>query len=209
MKAAIILNGEALSRDVTEDFVVCADGGYSLFHERYPGKRVNALIGDLDSLKEIPKDVFVIKYPPEKNCTDGELALDYVLEKGYKEITFYAAGGGRNDHFLGNLALLSKAYEQGANTLIKENGYDILFAGTGHSTFPVRPGDTVSVIPYGGAVTVASSGGLAYPLNNLHITPSSTRGISNIAEKSAASLEIAKGRALVFHYFKDWRDFLI
>ena len=61
MTTAIILNGKCLDFEVKDDYIICADGGYRLL-----GKKPDCVIGDFDSLAEIPKDVKVQSIPPLK-----------------------------------------------------------------------------------------------------------------------------------------------
>ncbi len=194
MKAAIILNGEGAQLDPKEDFVICADGGCRHLLDRLP----DCIIGDMDSLKNIPEGAKVIRHNPEKNQTDGEISVEYAIEKGYKEITLYCALGGRLDHTLGNFALLKLAHEKGAQAKIADDKVNIYYAEDSFS-LKVKKDDIISVLPFGGDALVENSEGLYYPLHNLLLKTFDTRGVSNIAAKDEFSLKIAKGGVLVFH----------
>lgn len=196
MKVGIILNGTNLDIDVNDDYIICADGGYRLLESRKP----NIIIGDFDSLVDIPEDIEVIKHNAEKNQTDGEICIEYAAEKGFEEINIYSALGGRIDHVLGNLALLKLAHTLNKKAVIKEKGLNIYYAEKEFS-LACNKNQIFSVVPFGGECTIKKSKGLYYPLQNLNIKGHQTRGISNITIDNEICLEIAKGGILVFHYF--------
>ncbi len=197
MKAAIVLNGEGLAPDLQEDFVICADGGYKRLQNRLP----DCIIGDMDSIGNIPDGIEIIRHNPEKNQTDGEISIEYAIQKGYKHITIYCALGGRLDHTLGNLALLKNAHSKGAGAKIVSHKVNIYYSERNFSLY-VNKNDIVSVIPFGGDALIEDSDGLYYPLKNLLLKTNDTRGISNVARGDNISLKIAHGGVLVFHYFK-------
>lgn len=196
MKAAIILNGEGAPFDLKEDFVICADGGYMHLQGRLP----DCIIGDMDSLEVMPEGITFIKHNPEKNQTDGEISVEYAIEKGYTDISLYCALGGRLDHTLGNLALLKLAHNKGVRAKIVGEKVDIYYA-EGSFSLKVEKNDIISVVPFGGEALVEKSEGLYYPLQNLLLKTFDTRGISNTAAQSEIFLAIAKGGVLVFHNF--------
>ena len=106
---------------------ICADGGIRLFAEFNQTNDTlicpNVLIGDLDSLEEMPRDTIQqleqsgthivrewIGYM-DKDDTDGQLAVDYAIaEYGCQRILIYGGlprpNGYEIDHFLGNLRLM-------------------------------------------------------------------------------------------------------
>ena len=196
MTTAIILNGKCLDFEVKDDYIICADGGYRLL-----GKKPDCVIGDFDSLAEIPKDVKVLKHSAVKNQTDGEICIEYAISQGFKDINIYGALDGRPDHVLGNLSLLNLAYRLGVNAVIRDKNTSVYYA-RGVFNLSVEEGDILSVIPYGGPAFVKSSKNLMYPLFNLELLPHRKRGISNIAAGKDISLEISRGGVLVFHIFK-------
>ena len=56
-----------------------------------------------------------VVFPSEKDFTDGELAMEELLKRDVSFIEIYGGGGGREDHFFGNVALLVKARLNGKN----------------------------------------------------------------------------------------------
>lgn len=200
MKVAIILNsGAAPAREIQADKIICCDGGYN----NYDG-HVDVLLGDFDSLtRPLPEDAGIVRHDTHKNATDGELAVYHAVDMmKADEIVFYGVTGGRYDHTFGNFAAMALASEMGAHSVkAEEEKLDIYFA-KGDFKIETKKGEIISVIPYGGEAFVKSYKNLEYPLENLLLTPEDTRGISNISTGGKICLEIAEGRALVFHYLK-------
>ena len=107
--------------------LICADGGLRLFTELNQTNDTpifpNVLIGDLDSLEELPKNSIeqleqsgtrVLREwigHVDKDDTDGQLAVAYAItEYGCQRILLYGGlprpNGYEVDHFLGNLRLM-------------------------------------------------------------------------------------------------------
>lgn len=84
------------------DFVIGVDHGTIVF--RNHGIKVDLAIGDFDSLDEeelayLNEIDEVISLPREKDDTDTEAALKWILAQGLEgEITIFGAFGGRLDH---------------------------------------------------------------------------------------------------------------
>lgn len=78
------------------------------------GKRMLLAIGDFDSVEE--SDLAYIKeysdtliqLNPIKDDTDSEAAVMYAIENGYQKIHLYGGLGGRLDHAMINLRLVSR-----------------------------------------------------------------------------------------------------
>ena len=112
--------------------LICADGGLRLFVELNRTSEVpifpNVLIGDLDSLEELPRDTIEVLERSSthivrewighvaKDDTDGQLAVAYAnAEYGCQRILLYGGlprpNGYEMDHFLGNLRLMRLGFQ--------------------------------------------------------------------------------------------------
>lgn len=145
MKSALIfLNGhydfryrqfyeQAVTRAVKNGYpLICADGGVRLFTElnRCTASQFcpDVLIGDLDSLGELPRGIIeqlersgthIVREwigHVDKDETDGQLAVAYaVAEYGCQQILLYGglprSNGYEVDHFLGNLQLMHLGFQ--------------------------------------------------------------------------------------------------
>ncbi len=193
MKGVILLNGDPYSGgiDTENALVYCCDGAYKWAKNKV---RIDENIGDFDSLDEIPYPAPTEIYPSEKDYTDGEIALFKLLKKGVEEIEIYGGGGGREDHFLGNLHLLHRAYSEGVQArMITDRS--ILFPASGKIFLGKYKGTTFSVLPFGGVLHIMDSAGLKYRYPPT-LSYGECRGISNIAQDGGAYLEV-EGIALV------------
>ena len=74
---------------------------------------VDLVVGDLDSVDPAALDAAVAdgavveRHPAAKDATDLELALDAAVDRGATAVLVVGVGGGRLDHFLGNVLLLA------------------------------------------------------------------------------------------------------
>ncbi len=194
MKGIILLNGEPYRGDIQDAgaFVVCCDGALRHAEGRV---HIDVRAGDFDSLGYVPQNALV--YPSEKNFTDGEIALDLLLEKGCTDIDIYGGGGGREDHLFGNLQLLYAAFLRGARAVMHTNYTDIYCASGEISLCGLR-GKTLSLAPVGNGAHILESEGLKYPLTDLTLAAGSCRGVSNVVEADAARVFCAAGTLFVF-----------
>lgn len=187
------MNGEPYTGEIrdADALVYCCDGAYDWAKGRV---RIDKNIGDFDSLGYVPDPVPEEIYPSEKNFTDGEIALFKLLGAGVTEIEIYGGGGGREDHFLGNLHLLYRAFNAGVRARMVTDS-SVIFPADGKISLGRYIGKTLSVLPFGGNLHIMESAGLKYSYPD-SIGYGECRGISNICLDENAYL-IVKGTALV------------
>ena len=201
MKVAIILNAPELKEDVKEDYVVFADGAYK-FKDKLKNKTVLGVVGDFDTLDHIPEEEKIVKLTSEKDFTDGERAVYYAKESGADEIAIYGATGGKPDHVLGNLTLLSVAESLGLKAEIA-GGNCVIRLVSGLVEEQSEIGRTVSLIPFGGEATVKYLYGLYYPFDKsspLVLKCGNTLGLSNRATEKEFAFDVIKGEVLMIKY---------
>jgi thiamine pyrophosphokinase len=209
VRALILVNGELEQPEVLRrriraaafDLVLGADAGAR--HGITLDVTLDAVIGDFDSLldsarQEIRNAEF-ITYPSEKDETDLELALLYAVQRDADQIVLVGVMGGRLEMSLANVLLLAHGSLRarrievwhGVQTgwLIKPPGEPV----TG------RPGDTLSLIPLGGAASGVTTEGLKYPLSDATLAVGTTRGISNQLENKDAHVALTAGLLLAVH----------
>ena len=207
MKGLIVSNGyisdyERLKDMVKEcDFLICADGGTN--HVININCRPNLIIGDLDSIYEetlkIIKDenIEILKFPPNKGKTDTELALEYLIEKNFDDITLMGVTGNRQDHTQGNIYLLNRLLDKGINGKIVDDN-NIIYLVKDYLEIQDTKNTFVSIIPITEKGIIITLKGFLYPLQEEKIEFSSTLGISNKIIEDIAKIKIHKGKALVF-----------
>lgn len=202
------------------DQVVCADAGLEgAWKLQLP---VDCVLGDYDSVsREVleayrsqnhhgGKPVEFIQYPPEKDATDLELALDWAVEQHSEEIVILGATGGRLDHFLANVNILMKPLSMGipAYLVDRQNRLYLLDAahafnglpGTGDGllvhTFQREEmhGKYISFLPLTERVRNVTLRGFCYELDGQDMVLGSSLGVSN---------ELAEGREIATVAFSE------
>jgi thiamine pyrophosphokinase len=211
-RAIIFANGhlpdlEAARRLIRpDDFLIAADGG--MRHALALGLLPSIVIGDLDSLTQDNRrrlegsGVEIRQYPPDKNETDLELALRTALEAGYRSILVLAALGGRLDQTLGNLSLLTDPSLAEVDVRLDDGIEEAVFVRK-QADVQGCPGDTVSLIPWGGLAEGVTTEGLRWPLRGETLYPEKTRGVSNEMLAEIATISLKSGLLLVIHRHTD------
>lgn len=206
-KTVVVLNGEL--KDDREEykkligekdiFFIAADGG-ALFLESI-GFLPDVIIGDFDSLTEVQYQRYeklgakIIKYPVEKDETDGELALQYCRERGFNNIIIIGFAGGRLDHQLANIFLLEYAFRNGITAFIKEPGLEMGIIDR-EKVFFRKIDAGLSLIPLDEEVVGVTVTGCKYLLESGSLLRYKTRGISNIIVQEKAVITVRKGLLL-------------
>lgn len=194
MSCLIVLNGECSDYEylkklcVDSEYVICADGG--LKHLSKINEKPDIAVGDFDS-SEKPHNIETVVYPAEKDLTDFEIALKFASEKGYDEIKVTCALGGRCDHEIANIMLLThypKAFIEDENSLIFSVNKNKIVENFADRTLSIIPTET----------SVISLKGFKYNLDNKEINVGDTLTISNVILSEKAEIFVLKGKILVF-----------
>jgi thiamine pyrophosphokinase len=173
--------------------LVAVDGGINYCHQM--GLNPDLIVGDLDSadptiLKQyghVPEK----RFPQDKDKTDLEIALELVYHAKVEEITIFAAVGGRTDHTLGNLILLSRY----PGKLFCETATERLFVIDRQIVIATHPGQLISLIPLNGPVSGIESKGLKWELHNSTFDKKFI-GISNEALGKQVAISVKQGDLL-------------
>lgn len=179
--------------------IIAADGAAELLIRE--GITPSVLIGDFDTASPesvatlAERGATIVRLQIHKNMTDTEAAVDYALDAGADDITILGALGSRVDHTFSNIGMLLRAYQRGVPCRIVDETNELTVA-TGEYVLRGHPGQTVSILPLTGGLTVTASG-LEYPLEQLSLPFGSSRGISNRLTGSDARLSISGGIALI------------
>ena len=182
------------------DTIICADGG--LKFAKKLGLNPDILIGDFDSLKK--SDFYglnknktkVLKFPKEKDKTDTQLALEYALSSGAGEIIMLCSLGGRADHMLANIHLLSLGIKKGIIIKILDSSAEIRIISKSLDLKTAK-GETISLLPFSEKVNGIYTEGLKYPLKNGTMVLGIPYGISNEAISRQVKIKIRSGLLLV------------
>lgn len=181
--------------------IIGVDSGIDRAQEA--GLSVDIAVGDFDSvtgrglLEAERNGARMIRHPRAKDRTDLELAIDLAIEQEPERMIFVSMDGGRPDHALANLLLMS-------NPRLRPFEIDVLLADTPvavvhqRRTLTGRVGDIVSLVPIGGSCFGVTTNGLEYPLDDETLHPSHGRGISNVLVAPVAVVEIRTGALLAY-----------
>lgn len=182
----ILLGGDLIATDrlhgqIAGSRVIAADSG--MRHARALGLRPELWTGDFDSVPdpmrlehhEIPTEIF----PPEKDLTDGEIAVEAALKRGARRLVLAGAfGGPRADHAFLHLSAALRLAESGTACLLtsgSQEGYPLL---PGRHRFELPVGSLFSVVAFGdlGGLTLE---GAQWPLKNHSLAFGSSLTLSN------------------------------
>lgn len=181
-----------------DDILVAVDGGLEFMHQK--ALEPDVIIGDMDSihnpelLSAYPK-AKILRFPSAKNETDTELALNWCLSEGLAEAIICNDLGGRFDHALALIQNLLHAHENGLNAKIDAGNSQAFFLQK-HNTLDFPVGSLLSLVSWTETSQLISSTGLKYSLQDLLLSRSLSRGISNIITSKPATIELKEG--LVF-----------
>lgn len=207
MKGLIISNGvitnyNRLKKEIeSADFIICADGGIK--HLVKLNVKPNLVLGDLDSLSKSGLDyieenrIEVSLFSSIKDDTDTALALDYLIERGFDDITLMGVTGTRMDHTLANILLLNTLLEKGIKGRIIDDN-NIIQLVDNELEIKYCENTYVSIVPITEEGVVVTLRGFFYNLESTKIKFGSTYGISNRVVESCGKIKIHKGKALVF-----------
>ncbi len=174
------------------DTIICANGGYRVASSL--GVRPDIVIGDLDSVSEnkIEDGIEVVRYPQEKDFSDFELALQRAVDSGTESVFVYGALGGRPDHQIINILLLSNSPVPA--TFIEEHA--LLYNVSDSLNITGRNGCICTLLTLGYGCRVRQMTGFRYRLDNEELFPSS-RGLSNVIESDNAHIAVSSGTLIV------------
>ena len=177
------------------DLVIAADGGYNSLVKR--GIRCDLLIGDMDSLEDIPTGVEILRHRVEKDETDMHLAYLEGTRRGFSDFAIYGGVGGRPDHTFANYCLLAYIQNHGGRAKLYDKT-SVAYAISNESVrLTATEGKTVSVFAFGSEARGVSVRGLYYTLEGGTLTPDFPLGVSNHTVGKDGEIEVLDGTLLV------------
>lgn len=201
MRAFVFCGGEIYADKITEkpeaqDLVICADGGYE--NAKKMGAHINVLVGDFDSLGNVPGDVDeIVRVPAKKNETDAQLAVNTAISRGADDIVVIASTDGRFDHTLSLVCILEDLWDKKIPAHIV-NGHNRVRFLRDSGVILVREGyKYFSVIALDKRVKRVTVQGGEYPLVKKDILRNFQYAVSNEIEKNCALIEVGRGSVLI------------
>ncbi len=197
MRAFIYSGGKIYPENITEkpedgDLVIAADSGYN--NAKLLGVRPQLLIGDFDSLAELPDGVAeVLRLPCEKDLTDTQFSVETAIERGADEIIIICGTGGRLDHALSTLAILESAYERKIRACIVSGQNRVRYLKNSGFILLRSQYKYFSLIAVEEKVKGVSIEGCKYPLKNKTLDRKLQFAVSNEIDGNCALVTVRKG----------------
>lgn len=178
------------------DIWIAADGGYAALKQQ--GIEPDVVVGDFDSLDEIPEHLPVVYHPPEKDETDLYLAYQEGKKRGCDTFWLLGAFGGRPDHTYANQQMLLRMRRDGSMGYLQAGAWCMTVIEREALVFetPQKRG-YVSVFCLEGRAEGVSETGLKYGLQDVTLYESVPLGVSNEFTGEEAMITVKQGALLV------------
>nr|WP_295971984.1 thiamine diphosphokinase [uncultured Bacillus sp.] len=178
-------------------------GVYTLLSQ---GIQPGIAFGDFDSVS--PEELIfienkvenLVKFKPEKDETDMELALNWAIGQSPQLIRIFGATGGRLDHMMANLQLLINPLKRHSQVQIemidKKNIVYLKQPGT-YEIEKLKYMKYISFIPLTNDVKGVTLKGFKYPLTDYRIQLGSTICISNELVADYGTFSFSEGILMI------------
>ena len=179
------------------DLVIAADGGWRVCQTL--GITPDLLLGDFDSLGEVPEFWHILRLPVEKDDTDMVRAVKEGLARGETEFHLLGGmGGQRSDHTVANMQTLAYLASRGAKGWLYGDGerYTAL-CGPDVLELEARKAGILSVFCLGADASGVTIRGAQYELENAALTAFFPLGVSNHFVGRAVRVSVDSGCLLI------------
>ncbi|MGQ0483922.1 MAG: thiamine diphosphokinase [Hyphomicrobiales bacterium] len=202
---AILLGGNLtvtarLRRQITGARVIAADSGIA--HAAALGVDPELWVGDFDSssselllqYRHVPRQ----SHKPEKDATDGELAVAEALKRGGRDFALVGGFGGQADHLLGHFGLALRLARAGHASLLTSGGEEAYPLIPGVTEIDLAPESRISIIPFADLAGLDLQG-VRWPLTKRDVPLGSSLTLSNIAH-GRVRISLAGGYGMAIAY---------
>lgn len=180
----------------TGDCIIAADGGWRWCEQA--GLTPDLLLGDFDSLEQVPAFPHVLRVPVEKDDTDMMLAIKEGLRRGERTFHLYGGlGGKRSDHTIANLQSLLYLVSHGAHGWLY--GDDEVYTAIADEsvTFPAREEGILSVFCFGADASGVTIRGAQYEVEDVTLHADFPLGVSNHFLGAPVTVSVRHGSLLI------------
>lgn len=199
MRAFIYTGGYIHPDNITEhpkaeDICIAADTGYH--NAKRLGERVDILIGDFDSIGNIPREEIgdIRQVPAEKDLTDTQIALEIALERGADEVIIVGGLGGRLDHTLANLGILEDMFDRRIHGYATDGQNRAHFIRSTSTLIARSAYKYISLVPADETVKGVTMEGGKYPLQKKTLTRRNAGfAVSNEITGNVVFISVKKG----------------
>lgn len=199
----ILLGGDLvatplLDAQIAGTRIIAADAGMK--HAVMLGVTPELWIGDFDSVPmDLPPELAAVErkiFPPEKDETDGELAIAEALGRGATSLLLAGAfGGPRADHAFLHFALAVRLAERGVDIMLTSGAQEGVPLLPGVRAFDYRDATLFSILGFSDLSGLGVAGA-KWPLDAVAVPFGSSLTISNEVS-GVLSVTLGEGRALL------------
>ena len=208
MKRCYIVGaGENYGLDIRKeegDLIIAADGGYRYLKEI--GIEPDMVVGDFDTLKFIPDHPDVIELPTEKDVTDTWEAVSRAVDMGYREFHLLSCMGGRTEHSIANIQLLSHLAEKGMAGYLYDDGRLLTVIKDSEIHFNEGMKGFISIFSLSDQSFGVDIRNLKYELEDAELCNLFPLGVSNEFIGKQSSVSVRKGMLLIIFQYKECTD---
>ncbi len=205
MVGLIVSGGNKVNDDLLRkysdmaDFIIAVDKGAESLIEN--NIKIDLLVGDFDSINEKSLNILkekktsIIKLEIEKDESDTEAALNYLINKDFSTIFMLNCTGNRLDHTFSNVLLLKKLLDKNIKGYLIDNNNRIIIANS--KVKIEKEYENISIIPLTLEGINITLEGFHYKLFNENIEYGSSRCLSNFLINEYGNIFINSGLAIV------------
>lgn len=198
MRAYIYTGGTIDPANITDhpkgdDLVIAADSGWN--NAVALGASPVVLLGDFDSLGEpkVPDGVEIYRVPAEKDLTDTQLAVEFALQRGARDLVIVGGLSGRLDHTLSNLSILEHLEPLRVHAVMTDGRNRVRFLRNNSTLIPRGAYTYLSLIAADPLVKGVDMDGVKYPLKNAKLRRDHQYAVSNEILGNCAFIAVKKG----------------
>ena len=187
------------------DYVIYCDSG--LRHMEALGAEPSLIVGDWDSYTDPGLDAETITLPVIKDDTDSVFAAKEAMRRGFRDFLILGGAGGRLDHTLVNVYLLTMLHNAGCEGVLADDGSEMrLVASAIDADGATRAGEAdiedsypfFSLLAMEGPARGVSIINAKYLLNDAVIEPGYQYATSNeVLPGKMAHVTVTDGRLLL------------
>ncbi len=196
----IICAGENYGLDISpnkDDLIIAADGGLKYLKEA--NIQPDIVIGDFDSLGYAPTGENIIKLNTDKDATDTYYAVEKGFDLGYRFFRIYCGTGGRIDHTVSNIQLLSHIAEKGGRGEMYDKDSILTAVKNGEFELSEKLSGYISVFSLSDESHGVYLENLKYELQDGVLTSTFSLGTSNEFVGKRGKIKVGDGTLLVVY----------
>ncbi|MDD4032423.1 MAG: thiamine diphosphokinase [Bacteroidales bacterium] len=161
------------------------------------GREPDWVVGDMDSLSPGLQSRWekIVIHSQDQESNDLTKALLFCREKGFENITILGATGLREDHTLGNIALIAEHVHR-FHSLTLETDYGRFIPLVSSTTLPSCLNQQISLFTLDPFLKITTEG-LRYPIQNRALS-SWWEGTLNASEGESFRISFERGIVLVY-----------